>query len=170
MSNTLIHQGNLISLYKEQVNFPSGHQTYFDIVHHPGGSVIAAINNDNEICMLHQYRHALNKTIWELPAGCLEAGEPPVETAKRELEEETGFVANHWTELGTIVPSPGFSNEVLYLYLAKDLSEGQLKLDAEEIIETHWFSMQDVLDMVKNNDIEDAKTLALLIKLQTIKL
>lgn len=166
MTNTLIHQGNLISVHKEQVNFPGGHQTYFDIVHHPGGSVIAAVNENNELCMLHQYRHALDKTIWELPAGCLETGEPPVETAKRELEEETGFIASEWSELGTIVPSPGFSNEVLYLFLAKNLSKGQLKLDAEEIIETHWFSMQDILKMVQNNEIEDAKTLALLMKLQ----
>ena len=168
MTNTLIHQGSLISLYKEEVNVPNGHQTWFDIVHHPGGSVIAAVNDENKICLLLQYRHALGKSIWELPAGCLDENEPPLEAAKRELEEETGYIASDWAELGKISPSPGFSNEILYLFLAKNLSKGQLNLDEAEVIEAHWFSMEEIQKMALNHEIEDAKTLALLIKIQDL--
>jgi len=81
----LIHQGNLIELHQEPVPLRDGGVTYFDIIKHPGGAVVVAINNQDEICLLKQYRHAIRTYIWELPAGCLEPDEPPLETAKREL-------------------------------------------------------------------------------------
>lgn len=161
----VIHQGNLITLRKERVDLRNGGHTYFDIVKHPGGAVIAAINEQNEICLLRQWRHAMQKTIWELPAGCLEPNEPPLATAKRELEEEAGVVASNWAELGEIHPSPGFSNEILYLFEARDLSEGVVKLDAAEQLEAHWLALDKVLEMARSGQITDAKTLALLLRL-----
>ena len=92
----LIHKGNIIELHEEPVQLREGGQTYFDIIKHPGGSVIVAINDQDEICLLKQYRHAVREHIWELPAGCLEPNEPPLETAKRELEEEAGVIATEW--------------------------------------------------------------------------
>jgi len=162
---TLIHQGNLIALYKERVDFPNGGHSYFDIVRHPGGAVIAAINNRNEICMLRQWRHAIGQNIWELPAGCLEVDEPPLVTAQRELEEEAGIKAKHWQEVGKICSSPGFSNEILHFYEARGLSEGQLKLDDAEQLEAHWLALDKVKMMAKSGEIIDAKTLALLFHL-----
>jgi len=161
----LIHQGNLISLYKERVELRSGNHTHFDIVRHPGGAVIAAINDKGEICLLKQWRHAVGKTIWELPAGCIEVNEPPLETAKRELEEEAGVVASQWQDLGEIVTTPGFSNEVLYLYSARGLSAGQQKFDDAEVINAHWIPLEQAFEMAKNGEIIDAKTLALLMRL-----
>lgn len=162
----LIFKGNLISLYKERVDYHNtdGH-THFDIIKHPGGSVIAAIDDKDRICLLSQWRHALQQTIWELPAGCIEAGEAPLLTAQRELEEEAGIVADSWTALGTIAPSPGFSNEILYLYQATGLREGNVNLDAAEQLEAHWLTISEVKTMINNHDIIDAKTLALLCKL-----
>lgn len=165
--NTLIHQGSLIALHKERVEFNNGGHTYFDIVKHPGGSVIAAINDKEEICLLKQWRHAIQAFIWELPAGCLEPNEPPLETAKRELEEEAGVIAKKWADLGQIHPSPGFSNEVLYLFEARDLREGVVKLDDAEQLEAHWLTLDKIFAMARSGEITDAKTLALLLRLNS---
>ena len=165
MTDRVIHKGKLITLRKEKVDLDNGGHTYFDIVKHPGGAVIAALNENNEICLLSQWRHAVQESIWELPAGCLEDDEPPLQTAKRELEEEAGVIAKTWRELGKIYPSPGFSDEVLYLFEAKDISKGTLKLDAAEKLEAHWLPLEKVLTMAKNGEIVDAKSLACLLKL-----
>jgi len=165
MTNKLIHKGNLLELHKERVEFQNGGHTYFDIVKHPGGAVIAAINETNQICLLKQWRHAVDEYVWELPAGCLEPDEPPIETAKRELEEEAGVIADEWRDLGKIIPSPGFSNEVLYLYDARGLSEGTIKLDDAEQLEAHWLPVSTVIEMARCGEIVDAKTLALLFRL-----
>lgn len=165
MTNKLLHKGKLIQLHKERVEFPDGGHTYFDIVKHPGGAVIAAINEKGEVCLLKQWRHAIGEFIWELPAGCLEPNEPPLETAKRELEEEAGVVASQWRDLGKICSSPGFSNEILYLFEARTISQGTVKLDAAEQLEAHWIALDQVLDMARTGDIIDAKTLAALFKL-----
>jgi len=166
MTNEVIHKGKLIELHEERVDLANGDHTYFDIVKHPGGAVIVAINDEDEVCLLKQWRHAVDRFIWELPAGCLEPNEPPLETAKRELEEEAGVIAREWHELGEIVSSPGFSNEVLYLFEARDLSDGQLNLDEAEQLEAHWLPLEHVNEMAANGTIVDAKTLAGLLKLR----
>lgn len=164
----LIHRGKLLSLYRERVELRTDRHTYFDIVKHPGGAVIAAINDNNEICLVHQWRHAVQKVIWELPAGCLEIGEPPMETAKRELEEEAGIIADNWIDLGTIIPSPGFSDEILYFYVAKTLHAGQQKLDDAEQLEVHWVALDDAYQMAQDGRITDAKTVAMLFRLSRL--
>jgi ADP-ribose pyrophosphatase len=164
-ADKLIHQGNLIAMYKERVAFPNGGHTFFDIVKHPGGAVIAAINEDDEICLLKQWRHAIQRNIWELPAGCLEPDESPLQTAKRELEEEAGVIADAWQDLGIICSSPGFSNEILYLYAARELRAGVVKLDDAEQLEAHWVPLEKARGMAKAGEIIDAKTLALLYRL-----
>jgi ADP-ribose pyrophosphatase len=165
MNNKLLHKGRLIELHSERVEFPNGGHTYFDIVKHPGGAVVAAINEQDEICLLKQWRHAIQEFIWEVPAGCLEPGEAPLATAKRELEEESGVLANHWRGLGEICSSPGFSNEKLYLFEAKELSTGTLKLDDAEQLETHWIPLDKAYEMCFDGSIIDAKTIACLFKL-----
>lgn len=165
MSSELLHDGRLIQVYKERVDLPNGDHTHFDIVKHPGGAVIAAINERDEICLLKQWRHAVDEFIWELPAGCLEPNEPPMLTAKRELEEEAGVIAMNWQDLGKVVVSPGFSNEILYFFEARNLTAGTVNLDEAEQLEAHWISLETVLEMANSGEITDAKTLALLLKL-----
>lgn len=161
----LIHRGRLIALYRERVPLDNGTHTYFDIVKHPGGAVIAAINDNNEICLVKQWRHAVQASIWEFPAGCLEPDESPLATAKRELEEEAGVTASDWQSLGSITISPGFSNEELYLFAARSLTAGSTKLDDAERLEPHWFTLDEAREMARCGDISDAKTLALLFRL-----
>jgi ADP-ribose pyrophosphatase len=166
MTNKLLHKGNLIELHSEKVNLKSGGHTFFDIVKHPGGAVIAAINEQDEICLVKQWRHAIQKFIWEFPAGCLEPGEPPLLTAQRELEEEAGVTAEQWSDLGYIASSPGFSNELLYLFEARGIKKGTAKLDDAEQLEAHWLPFERAYDMCISGDIIDAKTLAVLLKLK----
>jgi len=164
--DNVIHQGKLIALHKERVEFRNGDHSYFDIVKHPGGAVIAAINERDELCLLKQWRHAIQKNIWELPAGCLEPNETPLETAKRELEEEAGVTASQWQGLGEIITSPGFSNEILHLFVARELNQGTLKLDDAEQLVAHWLPLNQVEEMAGSGDICDAKTLSLLFRLK----
>lgn len=166
MSKQRIHQGNLIALYKQKIDLPNEQHAYYDIVEHPGGSVMAAINDQRQICFITQVRPAVNDTIWELPAGCLEPSEPAKVTARRELAEETGLLAKNWYDLGSIVTTPGFCNEVLHLFAASGLSSTQTKFDPEEQIESHWLTMKDAEQKIASGEIHDAKTIALLYRLR----
>lgn len=164
MPDSVLHTGRLIELHREEVPLREGGHTHFDVVKHPGGAVVLAVNESDQICLLKQWRHAVNAMVWEVPAGCLETNEPPLNTAKRELEEEAGVIAEKWRDLGTIVPSPGFSNEVLYLFEAKELRLGTQNLDDAEQLEVHWLPKSAIKEMIENNQIVDAKTLSILIK------
>lgn len=161
-----IYSGRLIKLYREHVELPGGGVALLDIVRHPGGAVIAPLNEDNEICLLKQFRHAAGGVIWEMPAGCIDPGEMPLQTAKRELREETGLIANSWTALGHILSTPGFCDEVLHLYLARDLVADNTSHGRDEIIEVHWLPVDMAMAMAHKGEISDAKTLALLFRLQ----
>lgn len=161
----LIYDGRLIRLNKENVSLPNGNEVELDIVHHPGGAVVTALNDKQEVCLLQQYRHATGGVIWELPAGCIEPDdETPLATARRELEEEAGLVAGEWQDLGSIYTTPGFCDEVLYLFLARELTETRTDHGADELIELYWVSLNEALQMVSRNDIRDSKTVAGLFK------
>lgn len=166
---TLVHKGSHISLYKQRVELPDNRHTYYDVVAHPGGAVMCAVDASNRLCLITQPRPAVGGDVWEFPAGCLEVGEPPLETAKRELEEETGFIAKNWTDLGYIVTAPGFCDEKLYLFAATELTETQTNFDDEEQIESHWLSVTEIDAKIASGEINDAKTLSLLYKLKSHK-
>ena len=103
-----VYRGRLIELGLETAVLPNGATIELEIVRHPGGAVVLALDEADRVCLLRQYRHVVGDWIWELPAGVIEAGEDPLETAQRELREEAGLVAAQWRELGTMLPSPGF--------------------------------------------------------------
>jgi len=160
-----IYRGRLIRLNRETVSLPNGNDVDLDIVHHPGGAVVAALDEEGKVCMLRQYRHAAGGMIWELPAGCIDPGDPePIATARRELEEEAGLRARDWQSLGSIYTTPGFCDEVLYLYLARGLERSRTDHGADEQIEVHWLSLAEAMRMVADNVIQDGKTVAGLFK------
>lgn len=162
-----IYSGRLIRLNRETVALPNGTDVELDIVHHPGGAVVVALDDEDNVCLLRQFRHAAGGVIWELPAGCIDPGDTePLATARRELEEEAGLVARDWRELGSIFTTPGFCDEVLYLFLARDLRVTSTDHGDDELIEVRWLRFSDALGMVMDNEIRDAKSVSGLLKAQ----
>ena len=140
----------------------NGKDAWREVVHHPGATAIVAVTGDNKIVMERQFRYALQQTLLEVPAGKLDPNEEPIVCAKRELAEETGYRAAQWISLGTIATSPGFCNEVLHLYLAKDLTMGETNWDPDEYVELEYYTLSELLEAIKNETIKDSKSLAAL--------
>jgi 8-oxo-dGTP pyrophosphatase MutT (NUDIX family) len=115
-------RGRIIRVTTDEVVLPNGHRAELEVVHHPGGAAIVAIDAQDRVCLLRQYRYVAEGWIWELPAGKLEPNEPPLLTAQRELVEEAGVSAEHWQSLDSYFPSPGILTEVLHLYLATGIT------------------------------------------------
>src|SRR5580698_10890232 len=122
LKSTQQYKGRVISVTVDDVLLPNGRQAALEVVHHPGGAAIVALNDLKQMCLLRQYRYVAGGWIWELPAGKLEPAEPPETTARRELLEEAGVLARDWEGLGTLFSSPGVFSEVIHLFLARGLS------------------------------------------------
>lgn len=153
-----IFQGKIVTLNLEDVQLPDGTHSTLEIVHHPGGAAVVAIDAQRQVCLLRQFRHAVGGWIWELPAGKLEPNEPPELTARRELQEEAGVDAAHWQSLGQYVSSPGILTERVHLFLATQLAPAQLAREQGEVMEVHWVDFDAALRRVHSGDIEDGKT------------
>ena len=162
INSELIFDGRVVKLYKDSVELSTGQKTFREVVKHSGGVVILAFKED-KILLVKQFRYPMKEVMLELPAGKLEQGEDPFEAAKRELEEETGYCANKWTDLGYVYTSPGYSDEKLYLYKAEDLEFTHCHPDEGEIIQAFEYKYDDVLKMIDNGQINDAKTLCALL-------
>ena len=156
----IIYQGSLITLAQETAHLPNGQDLHLEVVRHPGGAAVVAINHERQVCLLKQYRHAVSvHDLWELPAGCIESKDStPLATAQRELEEEAGVHAENWVELGRALPSPGFCDEVLYLFLASELTDVDSQQQEDEIIEINWLPFAQAVEMAASGEICDAKS------------
>jgi ADP-ribose pyrophosphatase len=153
-----VYRGRVISVNVEQVRLPNGETAELEIVHHPGGAAILAIDDQQRVCLLRQFRHAAGGWIWELPAGRLEPGEPPADTARRELVEEAGCTASHWENLGFIFSSPGVFTERIHLFLAHGLTACAAAHEKHEVIEVHWIALQEAVAMAHDGRISDGKS------------
>ncbi|MEO8308631.1 MAG: NUDIX hydrolase [Pseudomonadota bacterium] len=153
-----MYSGRVIEVNVERVKLPNGTTADLEIIHHPGGAAIMAVDDHENVCLLRQFRHAAGGWIWELPAGRLEPGEPPLETARRELIEEAGRTAQHWQQLGLILSSPGVFTERIYLYLARGLAHCPQALEKHEVIEVHWIPLTEAVAMAHDGRINDAKS------------
>jgi ADP-ribose pyrophosphatase len=135
-----------------------------EIVRHPGGAAVVALDERRRICLLKQYRCVFDQWLWELPAGKRDHQEPPLETAQRELQEEAGIIAGQWRDLGPIISSPGVFTEQVYLYLAQECMPAKTQPAADEVFEIHWVALQDAYQQVLDGDIVDAKTMIGILK------
>jgi len=154
-----IYEGRVLKLAIESLTLPNGVALELEVVRHPGGAAIAALDAQDRVCMLRQYRHAGGGWIWELPAGKLEPGETAATTASRELVEEAGLHADSWEKLGETLVSPGFCDEIIHLFLARNLTVTDTQQEPHELIEIHWMPFRDALEKVYDGTINDAKTM-----------
>ena len=164
LNSETIYNGKVFTITKDNVELSDGYKTIREVVHHSGGVVIVAEKNNN-ILMVKQFRYPTQEVLYELPAGKLDKeNEDILSAAKRELEEETGHIANSWESLGFIWTSPGFCNEKLYFFKAKDLSFKGQHLDEGEILDYIEIKKEDVFSMIKNGQINDSKTISALMR------
>ncbi len=158
------YTGRVISVDLDRVRFPDGSEGELEMIRHPGASAVLPFLSDPEgedpqVLLIRQYRYAADSFIYEIPAGRLEAGEDPIICARRELLEETGCSAGRLDLLTTIHTTPGFTDERIHLYMASQLTEGNVSRESDEFIEVQSFRLSDVLEMVSGGQITDGKTI-----------
>jgi ADP-ribose diphosphatase len=169
MPRELVYTGRRIQVAQEIVHQPDGSTLRRDVVLHPGAVAILPLTDPDHVCLLRNYRVALGETLWEIPAGTLEPGEPPTEAAVRELEEETGYRAGRWARLGELIPSPGVMSEVIHLFLAEELTPGPARPEPGEELEAHTVPWDQALLWAMDGTIRDAKTLIALFHLERLR-
>jgi ADP-ribose pyrophosphatase len=158
---TPIYTGRVISVQVDDVTLPNGAVSKRELVKHPGAVAVIAVTEEGKIILVEQYRKAMEKHLVEIPAGKLEAGEVPVDTAVRELEEETGYACDRMELLVSFYTSPGFADEIVYLYEAKGLKkiEEKAALDEDEFVTLIELTIEEALALIREERIHDAKTI-----------
>jgi ADP-ribose pyrophosphatase len=151
--------GRVIKVSVDTVDLPNGVRLPLEIVRHPGGAAAVAIDADNRVCLLRQYRHAAGGYIHELPAGKLEPGEPPSITVKRELAEEAAVSAGQWESLGAYFSSPGVFTEVIHLYLATDLTPVASVPEDGEVFQVEWWPLEEAVAKALSGELTDGKSI-----------
>ncbi len=164
-----IFSGKVITVYKDTVSLENGATAYREVVRHGGGAGVIAIDESGDVYLVRQFRYALGKELIEIPAGKLEKGEDPFLAAKRELTEETGVVAQDYKELGTVIPTCGYCDEVIYIYAAKNLEHTQQNPDEDEFVSVFKVPLEEAVQMVMSGEITDSKTVAAVLKLKVLR-
>ncbi len=161
MSTRRIYAGRVVTLDVEQVVLPNGVEATMEVVGHPGGAAVVALDANGNVCLLRQYRHVAGGWVWEVPAGKLD-GQPPDAIARQELEEEAGMRAARWDSLGRYLSSPGVFREVVHLYLARELTPCGARPEHDELFEITWVPLAEALDRALRGEIEDGKSVVAL--------
>jgi ADP-ribose pyrophosphatase len=159
MPREIVHHGRKIKVLLDTSAGPDGQVIRRDVIVHPGAVVILPIVDAEHVCLLRNFRFVVNETLWEVPAGTLEPGEPIERAAERELLEETGYTAKTWTYLGFLYASPGVLDEKLHLFVAEQLTPGPAQPEADEQLEPIVVSWSEALRMALDGTIKDAKTI-----------
>ena len=159
ISSHEVYKCNLFRVTEEEATDPSGFHIKRSIVRHIGSAVMMAVDEKNRILLVRQFRLPAAKSLWELPAGRLDEGEKPLQAARRELREETGYQARNWKKLATFWPSPGYVAEKMTIFLATGLTAGKAEPMEDERIECRWFTRKELDGMIREGKIEDGKTI-----------
>ncbi len=161
-----VYSGRAFEVRQDEVRLPNGRSTVLDIVYHAGSVAILPIDQEGLVWFVRQYRHAAGQSLLELPAGVLEAGETPEAGARREIREETGMAAGKLRKIGVFFLAPGYSTELMHVFLASDLRPDPLPGDEDEFLSVEKISLPKVFKMAYAEEILDSKTLALLMLAQ----
>lgn len=169
LSSRVVYDGAILRLRVDTVELPDGKQALREVAEHPGGVAIVAIDADDNVLTVEQYRYAFSRVMEEIPAGKLERGEDPDAAALRELREETGAVPEEFSPLGELIVSPGAYGEVLHLYLARGLRIGEQSPDEDEFLNVKRTPFDEMLRRVMDGELTDAKTVAGILKVHALR-
>lgn len=164
LSSKSVFDGRILHITLDEIELPDGKKSKREVVNHPGGVTVAALDEDNNLLFVRQFRYPYKEVVLELPAGKLEKGSTPLENGKRELMEETGAEGYSYISLGQIYPSPGYTSEIIHLYACKVKSQGSSKPDDGEFLNVEKIPLDKAVEMVLNNQIPDAKTQVAVLK------
>ena len=165
LSQEYKYKGRIVNLRVDEVELPGGHTSVREVVEHPGGVCVAALTDREELLFIRQFRYPYQEAILELPAGKRSPGEDPLECGIRELKEETGAVAARVEPLGRLYPSPGYTDEIIYLFLATGLSFGDSHPDDDEFLEPERLPLEEAVRRVMDGELDDAKTQIAVLKI-----
>ncbi len=170
VSTEYFYRGTIINMRRDEIILPDGKEAHREVVEHPGGVCIAALTDNDEILFVRQFRYPYGEEVLEIPAGKRDKGESdPLECGKRELKEETGAIAEHFFPLGVIYPTPGYTNELLYLYGATGLSYGESDPDEDEFLTLEKIPLARAVEMVMEGLLPDSKTQIAVLKLWKLR-
>jgi ADP-ribose pyrophosphatase len=162
LKSETVLKGRVFEIRRDYVRTPDGRETKFDIVVHGGSVVLIPVDADGNLLFVRQYRHAASRDLLELPAGTLDDGEDPAVCAARELREETGFAAGRLEEIGRFYLAPGYSTELMSVFVARDLRHDPLDADADEFLSVERVPLARALQMAEQGEVPDSKSLAAL--------
>lgn len=168
LSRKIIFEGRVFSVFLDHVENLHGNPATREVLKHNGGVAVLA-TADDDVYLIKQFRYAIDQDLIEVPAGKLEGNEDILDAAKRELKEETGLIAKTWSYLGPMHPTPGYSTEVIHLFHAHTLSQGQTEFDPDESIETIRIPLTKALQMIENKAITDSKTIICLYRIAALR-
>ena len=169
VSQETVYEGVIVNVRRDKARLMDGRITNREVVEHPGGVAVFAMDDQGRVALVRQYRYALDRELIEIPAGKLEKGEDPLEAAKRELGEEAGLAAAEYRDLGYIIPTCGYCSEIIYLYAAKGLSPVGQHLDADEFLSVFTLPLDKAAEMVLSGEITDSKTVAAVLKVKALR-
>lgn len=169
LSSKIIYKGKILTLTKDTVRLQNQNTAHREIVEHGGGAAVLAFDENENIFLVKQYRYAYGKIIYEIPAGKIEKNEEPIICAERELEEEIGYKCSNLEFMSKVYPSPGFLTEIIYIFLAKNMSISKQKLDPDEFLTVEKIPFKKAVQMVLDGDICDAKSCIAIMKYALIE-
>ena len=158
LSSQSVFDGKVLHITLDEVELENGKKSKREVVNHPGGVTVAALDEENNLYFVKQFRYPYKEVVLELPAGKLEKGSTPLENGKRELLEETGATGYSYMSLGQVYPSPGYTSEIIHLYVCRIKTEGESRPDEGEFLNVEKIPLDKAVEMVLNNQLPDAKT------------
>lgn len=158
LSSQSVFDGKILHITLDEVELENGKKSKREVVNHPGGVTVAALDEENNLYFVKQFRYPYKEVVLELPAGKLEKGSTPLENGKRELLEETGATGYSYMSLGQVYPSPGYTSEIIHLYVCRIKTEGESRPDEGEFLNVEKIPLDKAVEMVLNNQLPDAKT------------